>query len=116
MADKNWPSTLKLNGRVGVEVTLSDRWFIPTTVEGLILDIIWVCDRKHGKSLPLTDVPPRLFSEVMRDLDLVVSVAHQGGVDPEASASTVEMRAALVRETNRLKTEQRETARRLCSH
>jgi hypothetical protein len=35
----------------------------------------------------------------MRDLDLVVSVAHRGGVDPEASASTLEMRAALVRET-----------------
>jgi len=34
----------------------------------------------------------------MRDLDLVVSVAHRGGVDPEASQSTVEMRAALIRE------------------
>jgi len=40
-----------------------------------------------------------LFSEAMRDLDLVVSVAHQGGVDPEATASTVEMRAALLQET-----------------
>ena len=44
-------------------------------------------------------MPARLFSEVMRDLDLVVSVAHVGGVDPEASQSTVEMRAALVSET-----------------
>lgn len=35
----------------------------------------------------------------MRDLDLVVSVAHQGGVDPEATASTVEMRASLLSET-----------------
>ena len=35
----------------------------------------------------------------MRDLDLVVSVAHAGGVDPQATASTVEMRAALLRET-----------------
>lgn len=43
-----------------------------------------------------------VFSEAMRDLDLVVSVAHAGGVDPEATASTVEMRAALVRETARL--------------
>jgi hypothetical protein len=34
----------------------------------------------------------------MRDIDLVVSVAHVGGVDPEASHSTVEMRAAIVRE------------------
>jgi fructoselysine-6-P-deglycase FrlB-like protein len=40
-----------------------------------------------------------LFSETMRDLDLVVSVAHRGGIDPEASASTLEMRATLVKET-----------------
>jgi hypothetical protein len=83
---------------VVVGVTSSDRWFIPTAVEGLTLDTIWVGDRKHGNSLPLTNVS-YLFSEVMRDLDLVVSFAHQGGVDPEASASTVEMRAVLVRET-----------------
>jgi hypothetical protein len=49
--------------------------------------------------MPLAEVPPRVFSEVMRDCDLVVSVAHVGGVDPEASASTVQMREALVRET-----------------
>jgi hypothetical protein len=49
--------------------------------------------------MPLADVPPRLFSEAMRDVDLIVSVAHSGGVDPEATASTVEMRAALARET-----------------
>jgi hypothetical protein len=47
----------------------------------------------------LGDVPPRLLSEVMRDVDLIVSVAHRGAVDPEASASTVELRSALVRET-----------------
>jgi len=34
----------------------------------------------------------------MRDMDLVVSVAHRGGVDPEASASTIEMRGNLLRE------------------
>lgn len=52
--------------------------------------------------VPLDQVPGRLFSEVMRDLDLVVSVAHSSGVDPEASMSTVESRAALLRETCRL--------------
>ena len=51
---------------------------------------------------PLDAVPPVAFSEAMRDVDLVVSVAHAGGVDPEATASTTEMRAALVRETARL--------------
>ena len=38
----------------------------------------------------------------MRDVDLIVSVAHRGGVDPEATHSTVEMRTALLRETLRL--------------
>jgi hypothetical protein len=47
----------------------------------------------------LADVPPRIFSEVMRDLDLVVSVASSSGVDPEVSESTVEMRARVVEET-----------------
>src|SRR5262249_10746176 len=58
--------------------------------------------RGEWKPIPLSEVPPRIFSEVMRDCDLVVSVAHRGGVDPEASQSTVEMRAALLRETCQL--------------
>ena len=32
----------------------------------------------------------------MRDVDLAVSVAHAGGVDPETSHSTIEMRRAIV--------------------
>ena len=35
----------------------------------------------------------------MRDLVLVVSVSHIGGVDPEATQSTVAMRSSLVEET-----------------
>ncbi|SDT56523.1 hypothetical protein [Jiangella sp. DSM 45060] len=45
------------------------------------------------------DVPPRVFSETMRDLDLVVSVAHAGGADPETTHSSVQMRGRLVEET-----------------
>ncbi|MCA9118072.1 MAG: DUF4132 domain-containing protein, partial [Planctomycetaceae bacterium] len=70
----------------------------PLEVEGLTLDAVYFLDSDR-KLLPMADVPPRIFSEVMRDLDLVVSVAHRGGVDPEASASTVEMRSALLSET-----------------
>ena len=58
--------------------------------------------RGDWKTMSLADVPKKIFSEVMRDLDLVVSVAHVGGVDPEATQSTVAMRADLVRETCRL--------------
>jgi hypothetical protein len=58
--------------------------------------------RGDWQRLPLASVPKVIFSEVMRDLDLVVSVAHVGGVDPEATQSTVQMRADLLRETCKL--------------
>ena len=57
---------------------------------------------KAGKALPIENVEPRIFSEAMRDVDLIVSVAHITGNDPEASRSSVEMREALIRETCRL--------------
>lgn len=57
---------------------------------------------KAGKPLPIENVEPRIFSEAMRDVDLIVSVAHITGTDPEASRSSVEMREALIRETCRL--------------
>lgn len=72
--------------------------FSPLDVEGFTIEDVCFARRGEYQRMMLADVPPRLFSEAMRDLDLVVSVAHVGGVDPEASASTVEMRAALVRE------------------
>jgi hypothetical protein len=73
--------------------------YTPAEMEGLTLEGVFFFRVGELAPLPLAEVPPRVFSEVMRDLDLVVSVAHVGGVDPEASASTVEMRGTLVRET-----------------
>ncbi|TNM37723.1 hypothetical protein FHP29_18245 [Nocardioides albidus] len=49
--------------------------------------------------MPLAEVPARVFSETMRDLDLVVSVAHSSGVDPGTSESSIAMRGRLVDET-----------------
>ena len=46
--------------------------------------------------MTIHDVPDEVFSEIMRDIDLAVSVAFVGGVDPEASHSTIEMRSALL--------------------
>ena len=68
----------------------------------LTLDRVAFTKRNQWERLPLEQIPPLLFSEVMRSLDLVVSVAHAGGVDPEASLSTIEMRAMLVRESAEL--------------
>lgn len=73
-------------------------WFSPSDIEAPTLETTTFYHRSTGQHVPLEDIPPILFSEVMRDLDLVVSVAHVGGVDPEASHSTVEMRTAIARE------------------
>ncbi len=85
--------------RLGAVVHFMEAFYTPAEIEGLTLEGVSFFRKGDGKAVPLAEVPPRLFSEVMRDLDLVVSVAHRGGVDPEASMSTVESRAALVRET-----------------
>lgn len=74
----------------------------PNEVEGAAMNAVYFIRRDQNEPMPLAEVPPRLLSETMRDLDLVVSVAHVGGVDPEASLSTVEMRTDLLRETLRL--------------
>jgi hypothetical protein len=73
--------------------------FTPAEVEGLTLETVAFTRRGEWSPLALDQISPRVFSEVMRDLDLVVSVAHAGGIDPEASASSIEARSALVQET-----------------
>ena len=77
-------------------------WFMPSEIEAPTIEQIEFIDRNTLKIVPLQKIPPVIFSEIMRDLDLVVSVAHVGGVDPEASLSTVELRAAILSETLRL--------------
>lgn len=77
-------------------------WFSPADVESPTLETIEFHSLKEYKNIPFEEINPRIFSEVMRDIDLVVSVAHVGGVDPEASHSSIEMRAVLLRETLRL--------------
>lgn len=73
-------------------------WFSPAEVEPPTLEIVQFYDRATGQLRKLDTVPPITFSEAMRDLDLMVSVAHAGGVDPETSHSTVEMRVAIATE------------------
>ena len=70
-------------------------WFSPSDVEAPTLEWVAFLDRKTGQPIQIKDVPDILFSEVMRDVDLAVSVAHAGEVDPEMSHSTVEMRRAI---------------------
>lgn len=71
-------------------------WFSPSDMEAPTLEWVVFSDRKTFRPLKIREIPDVLYSEVMRDVDLAVSVAHAGGVDPETSHSTVEMRKAIV--------------------
>ena len=71
-------------------------WFSPADIEAPTLEEVQFFDRKTFKPILIDNVPDLIFTEVMRDIDLVVSVAHVGDVDPEASHSTIEMRKAIV--------------------
>ncbi|MFP3598954.1 DUF4132 domain-containing protein [Chryseobacterium sp. SIMBA_029] len=94
----------KVYHKEGFQVKLyaAANWFSPAEVESPTLETIEFHSLKDHKNIPFEDINPRLFSEVMRDIDLVVSVAHVGDVDPEASHSSIEMRAVLMKETARL--------------
>ena len=71
-------------------------WYSPAEVEAPTIEDIVFYDRKTFELMTIEDVPDLIFSEVMRDIDLVVSTAHVGDVDPEASQSTIEMRKAII--------------------
>lgn len=78
---------------------LVDGWGSPTEVEDATIDAVTFHPAGKWQALPVADVPARMFSETMRDLDLVVSVAHASGVDPEASESSIAVRGRVVDET-----------------
>ncbi|QDO94513.1 DUF4132 domain-containing protein [Formosa sediminum] len=77
-------------------------WYSPSEAEAPTLEDICFHAIDTYQRIPLTEIPEVVFSEIMRDIDLVVSVAHVGGVDPEASHSTMQMRAALAEESAKL--------------
>ncbi|MEA2825904.1 MAG: hypothetical protein QOG43_343 [Actinomycetota bacterium] len=87
---------------VAARLRFLDGFLTPAEVELPTIEGVYFTKQGTWVAENLDTVPPVVFSETMRDLDLVVSVAHAGGVDPEASHSTVEMRGALVRETTRI--------------
>ncbi len=94
----------KVFHKEGIWVTLYAMadWYSPSDVEAPTLEYVCFHSLDDNKIVPLTEIDPVIFSEVMRDVDLVVSVAHVGGVDPEVSHSSMQMRGVLARESARL--------------
>lgn len=84
-----------------VLMALAD-WFSPGDIEAPTLESVVFYDRKDFSQKKISEVPERIYSEAMRDVDLAVSTAFVGGVDPETSHSTVEMRRAIVEGNLRL--------------
>ena len=77
-------------------------WFSPSDIEAPAIDYVEFSKRRSSEPLLIRDVDDVWFSETMRDVDLVVSLAFIGGVDPVTSTSTVEVRRAVIECTCRL--------------
>lgn len=79
-----------------VSLNFESGWFSPMDIEVPTIHSVEFFNTDNWNVMNITEVPPVLFSEAMRDIDLLVSAAHYGSVDPEASLSTIEMRTALI--------------------
>lgn len=77
-------------------------WFSPSDIEAPSIEYVAFYSRKNGAEVLIRDIDPVVFSEVMRDVDLAVSTAYVGGVDPVTSFSTMELRKTITEYTCRL--------------
>ncbi|WP_223586866.1 DUF5724 domain-containing protein [Microbacterium sp. OVT16B] len=87
------------NEKIHVFCNVDDGWDTAAGAEDATVSDVRFGPAGSHRAIPLDDVPPRVYSETMRDLDLVVSVAHSSGVDPQSSESTIEARRRIVEET-----------------
>lgn len=77
-------------------------WFSPSDIEAPSIDYVAFHRRRTYEQVKIKDISPVIFSEIMRDLDLAVSVAYAGGVDPITSFSTMELRSSIISYTMEL--------------
>ena len=87
---------------ISVELYAKANWFTPADVEAPAIEYVSFSSTRSYKQLKIADIDPILYSEVMRDVDMTVSIAFVGGVDPETGNSTKELRAAIVKCTAEL--------------
>lgn len=87
------------NHNLIAEIYAQADWFSPADVECPAIEYVYFsprrCSGDKNNTIKIRDMDPILYSEIMRDVDLAVSVAHAGSVDPETSHSTIEMRRAV---------------------
>ena len=74
-------------------------WFSPSDIEAPSIDYVAFYHRKNHEPKKIEEIDDVIYSEIMRDVDLAVSTACVGGVDPITSFSTIELRKAIVEYT-----------------
>jgi predicted nucleotidyltransferase len=77
-------------------------WFSPNDIEAPSIDYVGFHERLKRDSMKVKNVDDVTFSEAMRDVDLAISTAYVGGVDPLTTTSTIAMRKAIVTYTLKL--------------
>lgn len=77
-------------------------WFSAGNNETTSLEYVSFHNRKDYQPIAISEIPPVVFSEVMRDVDMAVSAGCEGGTEPNASPSTLEIRRVLVELTTSL--------------
>ena len=82
---------------ISVELYAQANWFTPADVEAPAIEYVYFSSTRTYNRLKIADIDPILYSEVMRDVDMTVSIAFVGGVDPETGNSTKELRAAIIK-------------------
>jgi len=84
----------KVNHKENVRIDLYSYadWFTAAEIESPTLEMVEFIDNKTNKKIDMSSLSKVLYSETMRDIDLVVSVAYVGGVDPMMNHTTIEMR------------------------
>ncbi|MCR5077724.1 MAG: DUF4132 domain-containing protein [Prevotella sp.] len=80
---------------IAVELYAEADWFSPADVEAPAIEYVSFYPTRSHEHLKIEDIDPILYSEVMRDVDMAVSIAFVGGVDPETHNSTKELRAVI---------------------
>ena len=81
------------------EIYAQADWFSPADIECPAVEYVSFrrrrIDENSSWNVKIREIDDIVYSEIMRDVDLAVSVAHAGSVDPETSHSTIEMRRAI---------------------
>lgn len=85
-----------------VNLSAQADWFSPSDIEAPSIDYVQFYTKKEYQPALIKNIDSIVFSEIMRDVDLAVSTAFVGGVDPVTSFSTMELRKTIVAYTCQL--------------